>query len=111
MKKTLFLICLLCACMYASASSENKLDRDKEEDRSLSDPVKVEVQENLLMLYFVKAPGDVSIQMMDENGCLVYEEALSVLSPQCYYVPIMDKGSYTLVILGDRIDWSVPISL
>ena len=59
-KKNLFLVgllCCTCTFMYAANSPESKDDRDEEEERSISDPVKIEVQENLWVLHFEKAVG------------------------------------------------------
>ena len=113
MKKILFLIGLLyctCTLIYAANSFENKGGREEEENRSISDPIKIEEQENLWILHFEKAVGDVSIQIVDTYGAILYEELITIDTSQSIYLPITeDLESCTLIVIGNQINLNIPI--
>lgn len=113
MKKILFLIGLLyCTCTFTHAMLflDNKGERENEEERSISDPVKIEIKENLWILHFEKAVGDISIQIMDEYGAILYEEFVTIDTPQSIHLPITNEiKSCTLMITNDRLNLNIPI--
>lgn len=114
MKRFLFLICLLGATsLFAQAMPllEGKDSRGDREKRSIpSSPVVVEVSAKLLTLGFITPLGDLSIQIMDDYGVLIYEEVISVTSPQSYYIPMISSAeNLRLYIKGNNIELELPL--
>ena len=113
MKRSLFLITFFSftiTFIHATIPDKDKGVQDENENRSISDPVKIEVQENLWILHFEKAIGDVSIQIMDKYGAILYEEFITIDTPQSFYLPMTDEmESCTLIITNDRLNLNIPI--
>lgn len=113
MKRILILTLLSCVglCTHVMAGEEKKGDRDEEEERSIShDPVKVEIANDGVMLHFMVSFDNVFIQVVDDYGVLIYEEVISVTSPQSYYIPMISSAeNLRLFIKGSNIELGLPL--
>ena len=63
-------------------------------------PPTASIEGNNLTIEFTSPLSNLTIQVIDNTGTVVYEESVSVTSPQAYTIPLnTENGEYTLCLV------------
>lgn len=108
MKRFVFLISLLLGVANYSAFADKNHD---DESNRCPPYFKVYVEGETLYLNPLRASA--AVQILDEGGTIVYEEFILVDQPQLYMIPVdhLPSGSYTVLIVGERMNYEFNFKL
>lgn len=97
-------ICGVFCAQPTSASNERILAKGKwgqEDIRSIFPaPPVASIDGTNLTIDFIHPLSNLTVQVLDNTGSVVYEELISASVPQCYTIPLnLENGEYTLNII------------
>lgn len=101
-------ICIaICGLLLYSLSAFAAMDKKGQSDPKKCPPwFPVSIENDVL--YFDPLSASVSIQILNEQGEVVYEEYVNIDQPQSYCIPIgfLEPGDYKLVVSGENLNYT-----
>lgn len=90
--------------LHASSFYEEKKDTDdKFGKRTIrQDPVSIELVDNCLLLHFSCSLGNISIQLIDDKGDILYNDSIVVFSSDDYCIPLEESVEKMSLIIDGK---------
>lgn len=96
----------ICGLLLYSLSAFAAMDKKGQSDPKKCPPwFPVSIENDVL--YFDTLSASASIQILNEQGEVVYEEYVNIDQPQLYAIPVdhLPSGSYTVLIMGEQMNY------